>query len=574
MNISELSKRLNGYWQELYPQHSGGVPQDFLEELRPQKGRWSSSGRKAGWYRDMVVYSLYVDLFNEDLPGLIEKLDYLRDLGVSCIWLLPILESPMKDAGFDISDFRSIRRELAGNHPEREPMSIFRDFVGEAHARNLTVIFDVAINHSSDEHPWFVSAVGDRHSPYRDFYIFSDTDQKYRKARLLFKGMCDSNWEKRGSDYYFHRFFEIQPDLNYRNPAVLLEMCRILLFWIDNGIDGFRLDAVPFLWKEEGTNCENLPQTHILLRFMRAVVDYVCPGTLLLAEACQPPQEVVQFFGAGDECHAAYHFPLMPQIYHALAKQKRDPILHVLDSSVTPAKPDGCQWMLFLRCHDELTLEMVSPEEREHINRHYRHEEHWNFREGEGISARLSELFQRDANRIRLAHSILLTLPGSPSIYFGDEFGMPNNETRYREQIERTGHPDSRHLCRSPIDWPNVQERLNDPASFESALFRPLKNMLVVRNGYGVFGRGELSWVDFVDEEKRIVPEVLAYLRSDGENRILVIHNLSDRPLRVESKAVEFPAETVDLLRQAISLDRSTGLLSLSGRGIHWIRLP
>ena len=573
MTISAISKQLNRYWQELYPQYSDDLLTDFIKELEPQNSKWRISDREATWYQEAVVYSLYVDLFHNDFWGLINKLDYLQDLGVSCIWLLPILKSPMKDAGFDISDFRGIRRELLGERPEVDPLSVFQEFMEKAHQRGLTVIFDLAVNHSSNEHPWFVSAIRDKDSPYRDYYIFSDTDRKYQEARLLLKGICDNNWEKQGEQYYFHRFFEIQPDLNYRNPVVLFEMCRILLFWIGKGIDGFRLDAVPFLWKEEGTNCENLPQTHLLLQFMRAVVDYVRPGILFLAEACQPPQDIVQFFGTGNECHAAYHFPLMPQIYLSLAKQKRDPIINVLDPAVTPDKPKNCQWMLFLRCHDELTLEMVTQEERDFLNRHYRREDYWIFRKGEGISARLSELFRKDADRIQLAYSILLTLPGSPVIFFGDEFGMPNNKAYFREQIQKIGHSDSRFLCRSPINWKSVREQLSNPTSFESIIFRSLKKMLAVRNRYKVFGRGTLSWIDFTNRKNQIVPEILAYTRSDTNHRILIVHNLGEQPLEVKSETIELPSETSDLLQQAISFDSSTGVLSLSASKTHWISL-
>jgi maltose alpha-D-glucosyltransferase / alpha-amylase len=573
MTTSDLATQLNNCWQELYPDYSNDLLTNFIEDLKQLKTKMPSPDPESTWYKDAVVYSLYVDLFNIDFPGLIKKLDYLCDLGITCIWLLPILDSPMKDAGFDICDFKNIRKELAGTDLDANPLSRFLEFVKQAHSRKIKVIFDIAVNHTSDEHPWFISAVNEQQSPYEDYYIFNNTDQRYQSARLLFKGMCDSNWEKCGDRYYFHRFFENQPDLNYHNPEVLFEMCRSLIFWMEKGIDGFRLDAIPFLWKSEGTDCENLPQTHTLLRFIRAIVDYLRRGTLLLAEACQPPSNVIQYFGYGDECHAAYHFPLMPQIFRALAEQKRDPIIRVLDPSVTPPKPPDCQWMLFLRCHDELTLEMVSDEERDLLNRHYRQKDHWSFRKGEGISARLSELLGKDPEKIRLAFSILLSLPGSPIIYYGDEFGKLNDEDYYREQMEKSGYADSRNLCRGSIHWEKVQVCLNNPESFESGIFQSLKKMLNVRQKYPTFGRGEMTWIDFKDQNNRPAPAILAYLRNDEANRILIINNLSAKPVQVKPKALKINKTPSDLLQQTVSRDSKTDLLSIPGYGNRWILL-
>ena len=573
MTTSNLPTQLNDCWRELYPDYNSELLLNFIEDLKQLKPSLPTPDSNITWYKDAVIYSLYVDLFNIDFPGLINKLDYLCDLGITCIWLLPILDSPMKDAGFDICDFKNIRKELAGKDLDVDPLSSFLEFIEQAHSRNVKVIFDIAINHTSDEHPWFVSAVNEPQSPYNDFYIFNHTDQRYQKARLLFKGMCDSNWEKCGDRYYFHRFFEIQPDLNYHNPEVLFEMCRSLIFWMEKGIDGFRLDAIPFLWKSDGTDCENLPQTHTLLRFIRAVVDYLKSGTLLLAEACQPPFDVIQYFGNGDECHAAYHFPLMPQIFRALAEQKRDPIIRVLDPSVTPSKPSDCQWMLFLRCHDELTLEMVSDEERDLLNRHYRQKDHWSFRKGEGISARLSELLGKDPEKIQLAFSILLTLPGTPIIYYGDEFGKRNDEDYYREQLEKSGYADSRNLCRGSVHWEQVQACLNNPESFESGIFQSLKKMLEVRQKYPIFGRGEMSWIDFKDRNNQSAPAILAYLRNDEAHRILIINNLSAKPMHVKPNALKIDTTPNDLLQQPVSLDSKTDLLSIPGYGNRWILL-
>ncbi|HNS47381.1 MAG TPA: alpha-amylase family glycosyl hydrolase, partial [Bacteroidales bacterium] len=273
-------------WNELYPGWPTEKLNDFFIELKCVKERITLAPNPPGWYKDVVVYSLYVDLFNKDFPGLESRLDYLTRLGVNCLWLLPILESPMRDAGFDISDYQSIRSnllDLPATASRQEKESVFVQFLGRAHQKNIRVIFDIALNHTSNEHPWFKESRKSIDNPFRDYYIWNKDDQKYREARIIFKGLCTSNWEKDGEEYFFHRFFEFQPDLNYRNPLVLLEMAGHLLYWLEKGVDGFRADAIPYIWKEEGTSCENLPQTHTLLRFLRAALDYVRPDTLLLA---------------------------------------------------------------------------------------------------------------------------------------------------------------------------------------------------------------------------------------------------------------------------------------------------
>ena len=315
---------LEKYWKELYP--AAGLTQfhDFLNES--EKYKTAKNLQDSDWYKDAVVYSLYVDLFNKDFSGLTDKLDYLEDLGVSCLWLLPILDSPMRDAGFDIRNYDRIRADLLGlpeNFDKAEQEKIFGDFLAEAHRRGIRVIFDIAMNHTSDKHPWFQEAKKSEDNPYRNYYIWSKNPGLYSKARLLFKGIEDSNWEPLENTvwYYFHRFFSFQPDLNYKNPKVLLEMSRNLLYWQSLGVDGFRADAIPYLWKEEGTDCENRPKTHTIVKFFRAILDYVNPGSMLLAEACQKPKEVVKYMGDGDECHAAYHFPLMPMMFKSIAME-------------------------------------------------------------------------------------------------------------------------------------------------------------------------------------------------------------------------------------------------------------
>ena len=346
-------------WGTLYPGVTSLLLENFLLTIEDTRNAQKADTGIVDWYKDAVVYSLYADLFNTDFQGLITKLDYLKDLGVSCIWLLPVLDSPMRDAGFDIKDYYSIRPELLDASCSSCDQEVFRKFLSEAHNRNLKVIFDVSMNHTSDEHPWFLEAVKSKDNPFRDYFIWSETDTLYREARIIFKGIETSNWEKKGDAYFFHRFFNFQPDLNYKNPEVLFEMCRILLFWQNAGVDGFRADATPYIWKLEGTDCENLPQTHAVVKFFRAILEYVKPGSLLLAEACQQPAKVVEYMGDGDECQAAYHFPLMPRIFKSIAMQSGKPIEETLSKAFTPELPESGQWFTFLRCHDELSLELV-----------------------------------------------------------------------------------------------------------------------------------------------------------------------------------------------------------------------
>jgi len=339
-------------WSQLYGNAHNDKMNEFMSYLNDFKSSRVIAQQEPEWYKDAIVYSLYADLFNKDFNGLTEKLDYIQHLGANCLWLLPILDSPMRDAGFDIRQYTKVRDELLGlpaDASEKDKKEVFGNFLNEAHKRGLRVIFDIAMNHTSDQHPWFVESRKGADNPYRDFYIWNKDTNRYTETRLLFKGMENSNWEKDGDCYFFHRFFSFQPDLNYRNPKVLTEMSKNLLYWLGEGVDGFRADAIPYLWKEEGTDCENLPLTHTIVKFFRAVLDYVRPNTLLLAEACQKPLEVVKYFGEDDECHAGYHFPLMPQMFKAIAMQSNEPIRKTLSKEVTPAIPDSAQWFTFLR---------------------------------------------------------------------------------------------------------------------------------------------------------------------------------------------------------------------------------
>lgn len=527
---------LYSLWLELYPENTVEKLETFLSETEQQTMTGNDSTND--WYKDAVIYSLYVDLFNKDFSGLINKLDYLEDLGVNCLWLLPILDSPMRDAGFDIRNYDRIRADLLGlpeGFEREEQVAVFGDFLKQAHARGIRVIFDVAINHTSDEHPWFQEAKKSEDNPFRDYYIWSKDTSLYGEARLLFKGIEDSNWEPLGDWYYFHRFFSFQPDLNYKNPDVLLAMSKNLLYWQSMGVDGFRADAIPYLWKEEGTNCENLPKTHTVVKFFRAMLDYVQPGSLLLAEACQKPNEVVKYMGDGDECHAAYHFPLMPMMFKSIAMGSNKPIRHTLSPEVTPEIPDIGQWLTFLRVHDELSLELVyvSEEDRKFIHENYCHKPEWDFRVGEGISARLSELFQRDERKIGLAYSLMLTITGSPVVYYGDEFGKFNDEAYYREQIKLTGKDDTRFLVRGRIDWEKLENDLKNPENFHARVYQMIKSLLNTRKEHAAFGRGETKFLDVMDQNGTQLDQVLAYRRTTPEENVLVLNNLSEKPVEV-----------------------------------------
>jgi len=509
-------------WKILYPEQNIKVLDIFLKELEYVKSSLKNKKHfDSGWYKDAVVYSLYVDLFNKDFDGLKDKIPYLKDLGVNCLWLLPILESPMKDAGFDISDYTKIRSDLLGNKGDKS----FVDFLKSIHNAGIRVIFDIAINHTSNQHIWFKKSALPEKNKYSDYYIWSDNDRSYKQCRLLFKGMCDSNWEKYDDNrFYFHRFFEFQPDLNYKNPNVLLDMCRNLIFWMKIGVDGFRADAIPYLWKEEGTSCENLEQTHVIIKFFRAVIEYLNPSVILLAEACQPPYEVVKYMGDGDECHAGYHFPLMPQTFKSIAAKSSLPVKQVLSKAITPEIPQSCQWFTFLRCHDELSLEdvYVNEEDRKFIYKNYCHKPEWDFRLGEGISARLSELFKFDPDKIILAFAMIFALPGTPVIYYGDEFGKPNDEDYYNSQIVLTGHNDTRNRVRGKVSWNYVEKKLMKSGSIESTTFNSIKEMVSVRKLHASLTKGT---VEFIDSQK----ELLVFKRIYKNEKLLVINNLGKK---------------------------------------------
>lgn len=494
------------------------------------------------WYKDAVIYELHVRSFFDsdgdgigDFRGLTEKLDYLRDLGVTALWILPFYPSPLKDDGYDISNYTAV-------NPAYGALSDFRLFLREAHRRGLRVITELVLNHTSDQHPWFQRA---RRSPagskWRDFYVWSDSPDKYRDARIIFKDFESANWtwDPLANAYYWHRFYSHQPDLNFDNPEVRRTMLKTMQFWLAMGVDGLRLDAVPYLYEREGTSCENLPETHKALKTIRKRVDERYPNRMLLAEANQWPEDAVAYFGEGDECHMAFHFPLMPRMFMAIRMEDRYPIIDIL--SQTPPIPSNCQWALFLRNHDELTLEMVTDEERDYMYRVYASDPH--ARINLGIRRRLYPLLGKDRKKFELMNALLLSLPGTPVLYYGDEIGMGDNI-----------YIGDRNGVRTPMQW-NADRNAGFSRASSQRLFLPvtidpdyhyetvnvearqnnassllwwMKRIIDLRKQFKAFGRGS---IEFLTPENH---KVLAFLRSFGDELILVVANLSRFPQFVE----------------------------------------
>ncbi|HLY54338.1 MAG TPA: maltose alpha-D-glucosyltransferase, partial [Stellaceae bacterium] len=494
------------------------------------------------WYKDAIIYQLHIKAFADgnddgigDFPGLISKLDYIESLGVTAIWLLPFYPSPLRDDGYDIADYRNV-------HPSYGTLGDFRTFVKEAHRRGLRIISELVVNHTSDQHPWFQRArLAKRGSRYRDFYVWSDTNQKYAGTRVIFCDTETSNWtwDPVAGQYYWHRFYSHQPDLNFDNPAVVRAVLNAMRFWLDLGVDGLRLDAVPYLCEREGTINENLPETHVILRRLRAEIDARYQGRMLLAEANQWPEDVLPYFGDGDECHMAFHFPLMPRIYMAVAQEDRHPITDILRQ--TPDLPDNCQWAIFLRNHDELTLEMVTDRERDYLWGYYANDAR--MRINLGIRRRLAPLMDNDRTKIDLLNSLLLSLPGTPVLYYGDEIGMGDNvylgdrdgvRTPMQWSVDRNGgfsRADPARLYLPAVQDPvygylalnvEAQNRLG------SSLLNATRRLLGVRRGFRAFGRGTLS---FLYPSNR---KVLAYLRRFEDELILCVVNLARTAQPVE----------------------------------------
>jgi len=541
------------------------------------------------WYKDAVIYQVHVKSFFDsnndgigDFPGLIQKLDYIAELGVNTVWLLPFYPSPLRDDGYDISDYRNV-------HPEYGNMTDVKRFIHEAHRRGIRVIIELVINHTSDQHPWFQKARAAKPgSALRNYYVWSDDDKKYAGTRIIFVDTEKSNWtwDETANAFYWHRFFSHQPDLNFDNPRVLREVLNIMRFWVDLGVDGLRLDAVPYLIERDDTNNENLDETHAVLKKIRAALDEHAAGKMLLAEANQWPEDAQQYFGQGDECHMAFHFPLMPRIYMALAQEDRFPITDIMRQ--TPEIPENCQWAIFLRNHDELTLEMVTDSERDYLWATYAADRR--ARINLGIRRRLAPLMERDRRRIELMNGLLFSMPGTPVIYYGDEIGMGDNI-----------HLGDRDGVRTPMQWspdrnggfsranpadlvlPPVMDALYGYAAVnveaqagdQHSVLNWTRRMLAVRKRHRAFGRGALQFL-YPGNRK-----ILAYLRhgtsADGEpETILCVYNVSRTAQAVELDLSTFVDKVpVDLLGGSAfpPIGQLTYLLTLPPYGFYWFIL-
>ncbi|UUX95101.1 maltose alpha-D-glucosyltransferase [Aquabacterium sp. J223] len=536
------------------------------------------------WYQDAVIYQLNVKAFFDsnddgvgDFNGVTAKLDYVKDLGVNTLWLMPFYPSPLRDDGYDISEYENV-------HPQYGTLDDFKRMLDAAHARDLKVITELVINHTSDQHPWFQRARNaPPGSPERDFYVWSDSDAKYAGTRIIFTDTEKSNWtwDPVAKAYFWHRFFSHQPDLNFDNPLVLEAVFKVMRFWMDLGVDGFRLDAIPYLIEREGTNNENLPETHAILKQLRAAIDANYQNRFLLAEANQWPEDVREYFGDGDECHACYHFPLMPRMYMAIAQEDRFPVTEIM--AQTPEIPPGCQWAIFLRNHDELTLEMVTSKERDYMYSTYAADPR--ARINLGIRRRLAPLLDNDNDRIKLMNSLLMSMPGSPIVYYGDELGMGDNvfigdrngvRTPMQWSPDRNAgfsRADPQRLYLPPImdaiygfQAVNVESQLRDPSS----LLHWMRRLLTVRTSSQAFGRGSLS---FLKPGNR---KVLAYLRTFRDDVILCVANLARTAQPVELDLAAWKGRVpVEMMGNTPfpPIGELPYLLTLPAHGFYWFRL-
>jgi maltose alpha-D-glucosyltransferase/alpha-amylase len=536
------------------------------------------------WYKDAVIYQLHIKAFFDsnddgigDFRGLTAKLDYIRDLGVNAIWLLPFYPSPLKDDGYDVADYHNV-------HPMYGTRSDFRLFLREAHRAGLKVITELIVNHTSDQHPWFQAARrAPKGSSKRDFYVWTDDPTKYKETRIIFTDTETSNWtwDEVAGQYYWHRFFSHQPDLNFDNPNVLKAVIRTMRFWLDMGVDGFRLDAIPYLVERDGTNNENLPETHVVIKQIRAALDAHYKGKLLLAEANQWPEDVREYFGNADECQMAYHFPLMPRMYMAIAQEDRYPVVEIMQQ--TPDIPDSCQWAIFLRNHDELTLEMVTSKERDYMYRFYAADPR--ARINLGIRRRLAPLMENDTDTIKLMNSLLLSMPGSPIVYYGDEIGMGDNiflgdRNGVRTPMQWTpdrnagfSRADPQRLYLPPIMDPvygfeavNVEAQAREPGS----LLNWMKRMLAVRKTSRAFGRGKLT---FLRPGNR---KILAYLRELGDEAILCVANLGRSAQPAELDLARYKGRVpLELLGRTSfpPIGELPYMLTLPAHSFYWFRL-
>jgi maltose alpha-D-glucosyltransferase/alpha-amylase len=535
------------------------------------------------WYKDAIFYEIHVRAFADsngdgigDFRGLIGKLDYLEWLGVDCLWLLPFYPSPLRDDGYDVSDFCAVAEQYG-------TIQDVKQLLDEAHRRGMRVIVDLVLNHTSDRHAWFQEARRSPHAPKRGFYVWSDSDRKYEKARIIFIDTEKSNWtwDPEAKAFYWHRFFSHQPDLNYDNPAVRQAMLETMAFWLDLGLDGFRCDAVPYLFEREGTICENLPETHDYLKEIRKGIDEAYQGRVLLAEANQWPTDVRTYFGDGNEFHMAFHFPLMPRLYMGVRSETRDPIIDIFTH--TPAIPPNCQWCLFLRNHDELTLEMCSGEERDYM--YYTYARDPRMRRNIGIARRLATLLDGDRRKIELLNSLVFTLPGSPIIYYGDEIGMGDNV----QLKDRDG-------VRTPMQW-TMDRNAGFSACDPSQLYLPvvsdpvygyqsvnvesqkeaphsllhwMRRMIGVRRQQPAFGRGAIEFLRPTNEK------VLAYVRRHEGVTLLLVHNLAESAQSVELNLMGFAGSTpVELLggSRFPTVTERPYILTLAPYGYYWLTL-
>jgi maltose alpha-D-glucosyltransferase/alpha-amylase len=557
------------------------APQAPEAERRPQPEHWFEA--EPLWFKTAVFYEIHLRGFYDgdgdgsgDFRGLTEKLDYLQWLGVDCIWLLPMYQSPLRDGGYDIADFFAV-------HEDYGVIEDVRRFIDEAHQRGMRVIADLVMNHTSSDHPWFQEARSGPDSPKRNWYVWSDTKERYQDARIIFIDTETSNWtwDEQAGAYYWHRFFHHQPDLNYDEPEVQEAMLDVLRFWLDLGLDGFRLDAVPYLFERDGTNCENLEETHAYLKRVRREVEENYPDRVLLAEANQWPADVVDYFGDGDECQMAFHFPVMPRMFMAARREDATPILEILDQ--TPPIPDNCQWGLFLRNHDELTLEMVTDDERDYMYKEYAKDPR--MRLNLGIRRRLAPLLDNGRAEIELMTAILFSLPGSPVLYYGDEIGMGDNvylgdRDGVRTPMQWTGDrnggfssADFAQLYAPPSMDPvygfqalNVEAQLRTPSS----LLRWTHRFIALRKEHPVFGLG--SYEPLRPSNKRIFAHVRRYEREV----LLCVHNLARSAQAVELDLSEFegsyPEEMLGRSRFP-RIGELPYLLTLGPRGFYWFRL-
>ncbi len=456
------------------------------------------------------VYCLYPDCFDGGFTGAEARLDYIADLGIRTLWILPALESPGRDQGFDISDYTEIDSRFGGNE-------VFAGFLKKAHSLNLQTVFDVAINHCSDKHSWFQQAIADPESPYRDYFIWSSTGTEYADAPIVFSGMVDSNWEwnEQAGAYYFHRFYPFQPDLNYANPAVTAEMIRTLKNWKIAGVDGFRMDAAHMLWKKEGTDSENLPQVHIILKIFRAFLDLLGEGSMLLAEANQPVAGMMDYFGSGDECRGAFHFVLMPKFWQAMAEESPRQLL----TAEIPDLPESCAWFTYIRLHDEVTLDVVSPNERKELVAYWADKPVRLFKEGEAFSGRLFDLLQQNPERVILAYHLLFALKGTPVLYYGDEIAMHDNEEYFHRTSEETGYPDARFLHRGPFDNARALRARQDETTPEGKVYRGVRGLFRLRN--------EEEELFTANPELSVRGSLLISRRSVGGKELLICANLA-----------------------------------------------